>query len=257
MKTSFYFVLWILIYPILGLLDNSFVNENAFVIALIVVWGLSWLLNRMMPEIITYDNALQAAPILEDIYTDDIRSFGKRLSRDAIIETITSVYFILTTFVICIVMFKLGGSDWIGLVVFGFLAYGAIARSIRLMRARTSLKSNPTVEECMNIAGDTYGLDYASYYAAHVDATYEEMLPPKPRYFRVFQIFSFIVSVVCALLGLLYVILGLTIMLSETSVGAGALAGMYFLYGALATYFGIKDLISSVKNNATRKRKVL
>ncbi len=34
MKTSFYFVLWILIYPILGLLNNSFINENSFVVPL-------------------------------------------------------------------------------------------------------------------------------------------------------------------------------------------------------------------------------
>lgn len=254
MKTSFYFVLWILIYPLLGLLDNSFVDENAFVIALIVVWGLSWLLNRMMPDTITYENALQIAPILEDVYTGDVRSFSKRLSRDTVIETITSVYFILTTFVICIVMFKLGGSDWIGLMVFGFLAYGAISRSIRLMRAKASLRSNPTAEECMNIASGTYNLNYASYYEAHADTAYEDMFPPKPKYFRAFQVFLFVMSIICVLLGLLYVVLGLIIMLTESSVEAGAVAGMYFLYGSLATYFGVKDLISTVKNNGSRKR---
>lgn len=30
MKTSFYFVVWILIYPLLGLIDNQFVNRNSF-----------------------------------------------------------------------------------------------------------------------------------------------------------------------------------------------------------------------------------
>ena len=28
----------------------------------------------------------------------------------------------------------------------------------------------------------------------------------------------------------------------------GAIAGMYFLYGSLATYFGIKDLISTISS---------
>lgn len=39
MKTSFYFVLWILIYPILGLFNNSFIDNNAFIVALAIVWG--------------------------------------------------------------------------------------------------------------------------------------------------------------------------------------------------------------------------
>ncbi len=41
MKTSFYFVVWILIYPLLGLLHNSFIDNNSFLVALAAVWGLS------------------------------------------------------------------------------------------------------------------------------------------------------------------------------------------------------------------------
>lgn len=37
MKTSFYFVVWILIYPLLGLFHSGFVNQNAFIIALLAV----------------------------------------------------------------------------------------------------------------------------------------------------------------------------------------------------------------------------
>lgn len=63
MKTSFYFVLWILIYPILGLFNNRFIDNNAFIVALAIVWGLSWLLNRMMPDTLTYERVSQFAPI--------------------------------------------------------------------------------------------------------------------------------------------------------------------------------------------------
>lgn len=37
MRTSFYFVLWILIYPILGLFNNSFTDNNAFIVALAIM----------------------------------------------------------------------------------------------------------------------------------------------------------------------------------------------------------------------------
>ena len=102
MKTSFYFVLWILIYPILGLLNNSFIDNNAFIVALVVVWGLSWLLNRIMPNTMTYEHALNVAPILEDVYTGNVASFSKRLSKEATIELVTAIYFIVTTIVIAI-----------------------------------------------------------------------------------------------------------------------------------------------------------
>lgn len=62
MKTSFYFVIWILIYPLLGLLNIDFINNNSFIIALAVVWGLSWLLNRLIPNILLYEYALRTAP---------------------------------------------------------------------------------------------------------------------------------------------------------------------------------------------------
>lgn len=244
MKTSFYFVLWILIYPILGLLHNSFIDNNAFIVALAIVWGLSWLLNRMMPDTLTYEGAEQVMPILEDVYAGNVSSFRKRLVSDCNIEVVTAIYFVVTTVVIAFAIFKAGVNDWIALIIFGFFTYGAIARSKSLIRARAELKSNPTSEQCMEIADETYKLDYASYYDARNGASYQEMMPPKPKYFKVFKVFSVTIAVIAALLGLLYIILGVLIMFSQTTIEAGALAGMYFLYGSLAAYFGVKDFVS-------------
>ena len=111
MKTSFYFVLWILIYPILGLFNNDFITENAFVVAIAVVWGLSWLLNRMMPEILTYERVSQIAPTMENIYTGNVNAFIKRLRTETRIETFTSIYFLVTTVVIAYAVFKVGVND--------------------------------------------------------------------------------------------------------------------------------------------------
>ena len=246
MKTSFYFVLWILIYPILGLFDNSFINNNAFIVALAVVWGLSWLLNRIMPETLTYERASQIAPILEDVYTGNVASFKKRLSRETSIEVITAIYFVVTTVVIAIAVFKLGINDWIALAIFGFFTIGAISGSAGLIKAKSQLNDNPTGEQCMEIADETYKLDYASYYEARSNVSYEEMLPPKPKHFKAFKIFSIVISTIASLLGLLYIVFGIVIMLSQSSLEAGAVAGMYFLYGSLAAYFGVKDFISCI-----------
>lgn len=250
MKTSFYFVLWILIYPILGLFNNSFIDNNAFIVALAIVWGFSWLLNRMMPNTLTYERISQVAPILEDVYTSNVDSFKKRLVREYNIETVTAIYFTVTTVVIAIAIFKAGVNDWIALVIFGFFTYGAISRSISLIRAKATLKSNPTPEQCMEIADDTYKLDYASYYDAHNGVSYLDMLPVKPKYFTAFKIFSVVIAAIASLLGLLYIILSVLIMLSQTTLEAGALAGMYFLYGSLAAYFGVKDFVSCLHSKS-------
>lgn len=244
MKTSFYFVLWILIYPILGIFNNSFIDNNAFIVALAIVWGLSWLLNRMMPDTLTYERVSQVAPILEDVYTGNVSSFKKRLVRESNIETVTAIYFTVTTAVITLAIFKAGANDWIALVIFGFFTYGAISRSVSLMRAKATLKSNPIPEQCMEIADETYKLDYASYYDARKETSYQDMLPPKPKYFKAFKVFSIVTASIASLLGLLYIILGVLIMLSQTNLEAGTVAGMYFLYGSLAAYFGMKDFVS-------------
>lgn len=59
--------MWILIYPFLGLFNNSFIDNNSFIIAFAIVWALTWLLNSMMPEILNYEQISQITPILEDV----------------------------------------------------------------------------------------------------------------------------------------------------------------------------------------------
>lgn len=248
MKTSFYFVLWILIYPILGLFNSTFIDDNAFIIALVIVMAISWLLKKIMPNILSYERACQVTPILEDVYTDNVTSFKKRLSRDAIIETITAVYFIITTFVIILAIVTLGVTDWIALIVFGFFSIGSISRSASLLGAKFKLKSNPSSEQCMEIADDTYDLDYATYYEAHNGVSYNDMLPPKPKYFKAFKIFSLVIAAIAMLLGLPYIVLGIILMLAQTSIFSAA-AGMFFLYGSLATYFGVKDFITCIQKH--------
>lgn len=248
MKTSFYFVLWILIYPILGLFNNDFIANNSFVVAIAVVWGLLWLLNRMMPDTLTYERVSQIAPVMENVYTGNVEAFIKRLRTETRIETFTSIYFLVTTAVIAYAVFKAGVNDWIALIVFGFFTFGALSRSISLSTALASVKSNPTPEQCAETAEEIYKLDYAAYYEGRQSYSYEQMLPPRPRHFKAFQIFSIIIAGICSLLGLLYVILAAIIMIESDSLATDALAGMYLLYGSLAAYFGIKDFVSIVQS---------
>lgn len=252
MKTSFYFVLWILVYPILGLFNNTFIANNSFIVALALVWGLSWLLNRTMPKILTYERASQIAPIMEDVYTGNVPAFIQRLRTDTRIETFTSIYFLVTTVVIAYAVFAAGVNDWVALIVFGFFTFGAISRSIKLNNALSTTKSSPTPEQCVETAEEMYQFDYANYYEGRQAYSYEQMLPERPNHFKAFQIFSVVIAGICSLLGLLYIVLAVLVMIGSDNLATDALAGMCLLYGSLAAYFGIKDFfgtISSMRKN--------
>lgn len=253
MKTSFYFVVWIAIYPILGLLNNRFIDENSFVVALAAVWGLSWWLNKMMPKTLTYERTLQVAPIAEDIYTGNTAAFIKRLTRETRIETIISIYFLVTTAVIAYAVFKAGANDWIALIVFAFFTFGAISRSIKLNNALSQIKGNPTPEQCAETAGEIYQLDYAAYYEGRQHVGYDEMLPPRPTHFKMFQIFSIVIAAICAILGLIYIILAIAGVIANHTFAFAAISSMYLLYGSLAAYFGIKDFFTTL--NSIKKLK--
>lgn len=252
MKTSFYFVLWMLIYPLLGLFNSSFIDNNAFIVALAIVCGVSWLLNSLMPDTQLYERVSHTAPILEDVYTGNVSAFKKRLSQESAIEIVVAIYFTVTTIVIALVIYKTGVNDWLSLVIFVFFTFDSISRSISLIDAKSKLKSNPTSEQCMKIAEETYKLDYTSYHELHYGVSFQDMLPPRPRYFKVFNVFSIIIAVIASLFGLLYIFIGIKVILSQSSLETGAFAGMYFFYGVLATYFGVKDFITSIHFKATQ-----
>ena len=130
-----------------------------------------------MPDTLTYEKAAEIAPILEDVYTGNVPAFMKRLSRDTKIQVVTAIYFIVTTFVIALAIFKAGVNDWIALAIFGFFCVRGNLSKYLSQPCQIELKSNPTPQQCMEIADDTYKLDYASYYNAHNGVSYADMLP--------------------------------------------------------------------------------
>ncbi len=243
MKTSFYFVLWIAIYPILGLFHNSFVDNNAFLIALVIVWGLSALLNRAMPDTLLYERVSERLPVLEDVYNGDVSAFMKRLKKEALIGGLTATYLCVAVIVIAIAVLA-GANDWIAFIIFALLAYGGVVRSWSLIKGYRALKSNPVPEECANIVDNAFKCDYAAYYEERERMPYNAMFPPRPAHFKTFQVFSLAIAVIAAILGLSYIIMAIWIAVVHSLVEEDSIAIMYFLYGSLAAYFGVTDSFS-------------
>ena len=254
MKTSFYFFLWIIIYPLLGLLHSPWVYQNSFIVALFIVWVLSWILNKNMPETLRYERVSEMAAILEEVFTGNVKAFMQRLSRMVTVEFITAIYLGVAFVFVLFSMVRGSADDWIALLIFGFFAFGAITRAVKLNQVYQRIKHKPTPDECASVVEETYRVDYAGYYNSRIHASPEAMLPPQPRHFKAFQVISLIIAIVCGLFGLFYLIMSF-IILAENR-GAEAISGgiMYFLYGSLATYFGIKDSVSCINYFKQRKK---
>lgn len=244
MKASFYFVIWIIIYPLLGLLHNPTINQNSFIVALLVVWALSWFLNRSMPLTLRYEAAESRVSIMEELYSGNTEALRKRLSRQVAVQFVSAIYFGVTFIFVLFSIFRNSDfNDWLALVLFAIFAYGAINSAVTLNKAKYRIINDPSRQSCSEVLRSVYRLDFDSYEARRNGTSVSEMLPPPPPHLKAFRIFSLVVAVICALLGILQFLRGVGIMAFFYN-GPGISGGiMYLLYGSLAAYFGIKDTI--------------
>ncbi len=243
MKTSFYFVLWIMVYPILGLIDNEYVAQNPFFFAIVFVLIVLVLFNRVVHKMSAYDKAAQNVLILEDVYTGDVISFRKRIVRDMTLELAYAIYFLATIIVLLLCMAN-GFTDWSALILFAVFFAQAVGRLYKWNKDKAELDNEPTSEQCMNIAVFTYGLDYSSYYEQRENTTYDAILGDRPRGYMAFQIVSMVIAIICSLLGLIFLVRGIIcFLIFDSTMLVGAFGVVYLLYGSLATYFGVKDII--------------
>lgn len=245
MKTSFYFLIWILIYPLLDLLGiNS--GEYSLLLALIAVIVIGYLVNRLLGSINKYSRELTTGRYLELVYTGNVKAFTLKIKQELYSEFFCSIYLLIATTVILAITLIEGVNGWVEFAIFGVITYGAISRTLLLQKAYRRLRENPTAEECMNVAVDVLNLPYAEFYEARQCRSFVEMLPPRPRFFTCYEWFAIIISALTGLLGTWILMWGfIMIMAQPYYLGAGFIS---LAYGALAIYFGIKDLIGSIRD---------
>lgn len=201
MKPTFYFGLWMLIdlmpVPItIELPDKSLISNIGSFLELAVTFGVLWLLYRIMPKTLTYDGRVKDTSILEDVYTGDVKSFRKRLSREIMDKTILAIFFFALTAADLLMDLIDGYNEWIYPIVFGFFTFRLMNRSIKLLKAKSGLDSNPTSEQCREIANGVYGLDYASYHEARGNRSYQDILPKLPAHYELFQVISLTFAII-------------------------------------------------------------
>ena len=88
---------------------------------------------------------------------------------------------------------------------------------------------------------------YHSYCNEHNEHSFEEMCPPKEHSYKIFQIISVVLSIVCILLGVVLLVFWLPLFFFANQ-GVFLITAMV-LYASMTLFYGIKDLINCLKMN--------
>lgn len=254
MRTSFYFLFWILIYPILDIVGVP--NGISFFVALGAMFILNRILNSTMASTVGFEKKLREISMLNDVFEGNVNSFLKRLERMRRLSFIGACYLVLTTLVLLYYVFVTEGRDWLLMLIFGYIALGSVLRTINYSKLISKINNNPTAEECMNIACDDLRYDYATYYEAITSGGLKAYFADKPSHFGIFQNVSMVIAVITSILGIITLIYGIVLTLGGSYI-AGLLAGTMLLYGGLAFYYGVTDCLEIGKNKGLLKRYLL
>ena len=248
MKTSFYFVAWILVYVLIDILNIQLLKENSFVAACVIVWGGAYIMNKVFATNIQNQHIREIAKFYEKIYTDDVSGLRKEVFKDLILEISATIYLLLAI----IGFATLNAGEFVLYVVFGFLFLLSCKNSYKLLVKYNSIKnvdylSEFTEDSITNFLTEEEIDCYNSYCTERNNHSFKEMYPPKERSYKIFQITSIVFSIVCILLGAVLLVYWLPLFFFANQ--GGFLITAMVLYASMALFYGIKDLINCLKKN--------
>lgn len=238
MKTSFYFFLWFIVYYLINLTGVPAIVNNSFLVALLLVYLVSRLNGKLFAKDIMYQIMLNRWYIFEAFYSNQPHKIVNMMRGSVIGNSIWALYCILTVFG----LLMLGIYNYLIIGVFGILGAISMVASSREFNRMRDIKENglPPFDKSPYAALTP---EYNDYSMNRSIASAEALKPAPPAISRWVNILSIIFAVLCTLIGIGYVILMLI-----NSIGNMYLIDVTFLmYGALAIYYGIRDLINSIR----------
>lgn len=248
MKTSFYFVAWILVYVLIDILNIQLLKENSFVAACVIVWGGAYIMNKVFATNVQNQHIREVAKFFEKIYTDDVSGLKKEVLKDLILEISATVYLLLAI----IGFATLNAGEFVVYVVFGFFLLLSCKNSYKLLVKYNSIKNVGSLTEFTEDSITNFLTEeeidcYNNYCNERNEHSFEEMFPPKERSYKIFQITSIVLSIVCILLGAVLLVYWLPLFFFANQ--GGFLITAMVLYASMALFYGIKDLINCLKKN--------
>lgn len=253
MKISFYLVIWIIIQFIFVQIDRSYIThcipldivKYDFEITCVVVLCIYWIINHRAPcqIIFLYERKLRRVKIMNRKETDV--ETNERTILSCLFNTLIIAYFIISTILIAWTLYNAqvmncwwGQIDWIGLIIFVLFSYRIIIQHIDNLDSKRSANSTLFVEK-LNPIDETYIRDLIDFVKWH-----------KPR--KIYLQLNLVFSIFSILLGCTIGMAAIYLYLAHDENRAIGIACIFYLYGSLTTYYGIKDLITTTNSLRTK-----
>lgn len=237
MKTSFYFFLWFIVYYLIGLTGSQLLIQNDFFVALILVFFISRLDNKLFSQETQYQANLNRAYIFEIFYNHDADKMAKIARQRFWGQVVWAIYCILTVFG----LFALRNTDIVAYAIFGLFGLMSMIASSKFYSQYREIKENglPPFDESQFSADEE---PYRKYCELRSQYSAQELQPKMPSISKWVNIASIIFAVACICGGLFYLFL---ILFGIRRINM--LFSAMLIWAVLAVYFGIKDLISSIR----------
>ena len=236
MISSFYFVMWILIYFLIIISGNRFLGEYAFFVAFIGVFVFGSLANNLCREPIERRNQREFVTMEEIIYTGDIDKLRSRARKRLYMLMASFAYMAIAT-----VGLVLGHADWIIIGIFAFFTF-TTGREVHRMNDEYRRLCQSTG---IDVPDGPFREALENYAARRQSASFLELCPKPTASEKALRIFNIVVSVACILIGAFFIyFFGLTILQYGTAGNSSVIINL--AYGLLALVYGINDLYTSL-----------
>lgn len=236
MKTSFYFVLWQLAWLPAILLNIPFLNEYGFFFACIIVFFADRIIRKLLKNQIEYQQMCEVAFIMEMAYNNDYKKYKQQALLQMIVYTVIFVY-ISFNFIALFTSFS--NVPLIDYILWGAFMILAGISSLWYIRLYLQVRKAGCV-----ILDKGLQEIYQSYKDERGTCTYEEMLLPRPKHYKAINTANTIFAILSIVIGLLIITILYTYR-GELNSNAELVEISLIIYGALAFYCGIKDLLNT------------
>lgn len=233
MKTSFYFVLWQLVWLFIILLNIPFLNEYGFLSACIIVFFADRVIKKFLKKQIEYQRMCEAAFIMEIAYNNDYKQYKRQAFLQMIVYVAIFVYMTL-----CFIALFISYSD---VPLIDYILWGALMILTGLSSSWNIKSYIQTVKAGQVILDKRLQEFYPSYKSERDTCTYEKMLLPRPKYYQAMNATNVVFAVLCIVIGLLTSI----VLYSYREDISQLLQISLTIWGMLAIYSGVKDLLST------------
>lgn len=218
------------------LLDIPFLNEYGFFVAFIIVVVVDRIITKLLSNQIEYQQMCEVIFVMEMAYNDDYKKYKRQVLLKMIIFVVIFVYLLL-----CFIALFTSFSDvpLIDYILWGTFMILAGISSLWHIRYYLQVRKAGRItldQELQEI--------YQSYKEERTTSTYEEMLLPRPKYYQAINAANTFFAMLSLVIGLLLITV-LYVYRGEFNPDAGLAEISSTIYGALAAYWGIKDLLNT------------